>query len=68
MFYYDKEEDVLDIAIGKPQKAVSEEATDDVVMRFDPKTHDIVGFTIINFSSVFLKKVSSVKQPIEIAA
>lgn len=65
--FYDEEGDVLDIAIGDPKKAISEEITEDVILRLDPKTEDIIGFTIINFSSVFLKKMSKTKKPIELA-
>lgn len=52
-FFFDKKGDVLDIAIGKPKKAISREIGNDVVVRIDPKTKEIVGFTILNFEKRF---------------
>lgn len=49
MFSYDKDGDVLDISIGKPQKAISREIEDDFFVRLDPDTKRIVGFSILNF-------------------
>ncbi|NMC43480.1 MAG: DUF2283 domain-containing protein [candidate division Zixibacteria bacterium] len=49
-FDYDKEADVLYAHIGKPRPAYSEETIDGVLIRRDPKTDRIVGFTIINYS------------------
>ena len=37
MFSFDEEGDVLDISIGKPRKAVSEEIKEDVFIRKIPK-------------------------------
>ncbi|MBI2579210.1 MAG: DUF2283 domain-containing protein [Candidatus Aenigmarchaeota archaeon] len=47
-FFYDEDGDVLDISIGKPKKAVSEEIGKDIVVRKD-KRGKIIGFTILNF-------------------
>jgi len=60
-FFFDKKGDVLDIAIGEPKEAVSKEIGNDVVMRIDPKTNEIVGFTILNFEKRFehLEKVET---------
>ncbi len=52
-FFFDKKGDVLDIAIGKPEKAISRELNNDIVVRIDPKTKEIVGFTILNFEKRF---------------
>lgn len=52
-FFFDKKGDVLDIAIGKPEKAISRELDNDIVVRLDPKTKEIVGFTILNFEKRF---------------
>ena len=52
-FSYDKEGDILDIAIGKPQKAISEEISEDVFVRLEPKTQRVVGFMILNFEKRF---------------
>ena len=48
MFYYDEEGDVLDISVGKPKKAKSEEIGNDIIVRKDEKGN-VVGFTILNF-------------------
>ena len=47
-FFYDEEGDVLDISIGKPKKAKSQEIGNDVIVRKDSKGK-VVGFTILNF-------------------
>ena len=50
-YYYDKEADVLYFSQGKPsRKDESKEADDDVVLRIDPTSGKIKGFTILNFS------------------
>jgi uncharacterized protein YuzE len=51
--FYDKEGDILDIAIGEPQVAISEEIGDDILVRRHPETDEIVGWTILNFSCCF---------------
>lgn len=33
MFFYDEEGDVLDICIGKPKKAISEEIGNDIIVK-----------------------------------
>ncbi len=55
-FKYDEHADVLYISLGKPTPAVSEELDDGVVVRRDPDTHKIVGLTIIDFRTTFLKE------------
>ncbi len=52
-FSFDKEGDILDISIGKPQKAISQEIEDDFFVRVDPKTNKIVGLSILNFEKWF---------------
>lgn len=52
-FFFDKKGDALDIAIGKHEKAISRELENDIVVRIDPKTKEIVGFTILNFEKRF---------------
>ena len=54
-FFYDREGDVLDISIGGPKKAISEELEHDVIVRKDPDTKTIIGFTILNFERRFRK-------------
>jgi uncharacterized protein YuzE len=66
MFFYDKDNDIMDISFGKPKVAISEEADDDIVVRIDPKSREILGFTIINFANVFLKRFATKQKPIEL--
>ena len=47
-FLYDEDGDVLDISIGNPKKAKSEEIENNIVVRKDEKGK-VVGFTILNF-------------------
>jgi uncharacterized protein YuzE len=54
-FYYDKEGDILDISIGRPKKAISEEISEDFFLRKDRKTGKIVGFMMLNFEKRFTK-------------
>jgi uncharacterized protein YuzE len=49
-YFFDKEADVLYVSRGEPKAdADSEEVGDGIVARFDPVTHEVVGFTILNF-------------------
>lgn len=52
-FTYDKEGDVLDVAIGSAKKAISREIAEDFFIRFDPKTKEVLGFMILNFQHQF---------------
>ncbi len=52
-FFFDEEGDVLDITIGKPKKAVTKELKDDIAVRCDPVTGEIVGIVILNFRKRF---------------
>jgi len=52
-FFFDKKGDILDIAIGEPSEAMSKELDNDVIMRINPKTKEIMGFTILNFEKRF---------------
>lgn len=63
-FFYDNEGDVLDISVGEPTNAVSEEIDDDVFIRVDNTTKEIVGFSILNFTSWFKDLRSEKKIPI----
>lgn len=63
MFFYDKAGDTLDISIGKPQKALTEEVFDDVFVRTNKK-NEIVGFMILNLTRGFLRQFKSKSKPI----
>lgn len=66
MFFYDKDNDIMDISFGKPKVAISEEVDEDIVVRIDPNSREILGFTIINFANVFLKRFTTKEKPIEL--
>ena len=67
-YFYDQEADVLYISKGKPSaKDISDEIDDGVVGRFDPKTKEIRGLTIISFAKRSQKKTRTVKLPFEIS-
>ncbi len=51
--FYDKEGDVLYLSVGEPREAISEEMDNDVLLRVDPATGDVVGLTILNLASRF---------------
>ena len=52
-FFYDKKSDILDISIGTPQPAISDEIGNDTIVRHHPETDEIIGFTILNFERRF---------------
>ena len=57
-YYYDQEADIAYLSQGKPSpKDVSQETADDVVLRINPRTHKVRGFTILNFSRRAKKSV-----------
>ena len=51
--FYDAEGDVLYLSIGEPRAAVSQEIGNDVLLRVDPETGEVVGLTVLNLSSRF---------------
>ena len=49
-YFFDKEADVLYFTKRKPSpKDISEEVSDSIIVRIDPKTKKIIGFTILDF-------------------
>jgi len=60
-FFFDEEGDVLDITFGNPRKAVAKELRNDIAIRVDPKTGEIVGITILNFMRRFREKKKTEK-------
>ncbi len=67
-FYYDDKGDILDISVGKPRKAISNEIGDDILERIDPETKKIIGFTILNFKKRFKGNKTEQSFPIPIKA
>lgn len=51
--FFDKKGDVMDISVGEPREAISKEIGDDILMRIDPETSEVLGFTVLNFEKRF---------------
>jgi uncharacterized protein YuzE len=50
---YDAEGDVLYASLGAPQPAITDEAEDDVWLRYCPPRPQVVGVTVLNFRRHF---------------
>ena len=61
--FYDREADVLYVNRGKPEYTDYVEHSDDVILRLDPETKQLIGFTIIDFSQHFAKQESDITLP-----
>ena len=61
--FYDREADVLYVARGKPEYTDYVEHSDDMILRLDPETKQLIGFTIIDFSQHFAKQESDITIP-----
>ena len=62
--FYDKQADVLYMSQGKPSPDDdTSETKDEIVVRKDPKTHEIKGFTILNFLKRAARKSSTIDLP-----
>lgn len=65
--YYDKEADVLYFSKGIPSAGdISNETEDEMVIRKNPHTQEVTGFTILNFSKRSKKATKSLKLPVEV--
>ena len=60
---------MLDITIGKPRKAVAKELKNDIAVRCDPETGEIVGIVILNFRKRFeeKKKPEKIELPVKVS-
>ena len=52
-FSYDQKADVFYLSVGKPQKSITREIEDGVLLRFDPKKKVVTGLTILDFEARF---------------
>jgi uncharacterized protein YuzE len=55
-FSYDTEADVLYVSVGRQKSAVGEFLENGVILRRDPKSHRVVGFTIVDFARHFASR------------
>lgn len=62
-YFFDKEADVLYFSQRKPSsRDISREIGEGIIVRIDPLTKKIVGFTILNF----LKRQAKIQTPIKL--
>lgn len=62
--FYDEEADVLYLTKGHPDYTDYVEYRDNLILRFDPETNELIGFTIMDFSMYFTKKDEDIHLPI----
>ena len=67
-FYFGEEGDVLDITFGKPRKAVAKELKNDIAVRVDPESGEVVGIVILNFIKRFRmrKRTERIELPVRV--
>ena len=66
--FYDKQADVLYMSQGKPSPDDdTSETKEEVVVRKDPKTGEVKGFTILNFLKRTENKSSTIPLPANLA-
>ena len=61
--FYDREADVLYVTYGTPEFTDFVEHTKNVILRLDPETKRLIGFTIIDFSHHFAKPEADITLP-----
>ena len=53
---YDSDDDILEVTLGNGAKeAISVEQEDEVFLRLDPETRELVGMTILGFKNYLLE-------------
>jgi len=63
-FFFDREADILYLSVGKSRPALSKEVGDDILVRLDPKSHRVIGCTILNLTKRFGKMKEAEPLPI----
>ena len=63
-FLYDHAADVLYVSKGHPVYTDYVELNDDVILRLNPLTKEIVGFTIVDFIKCFVNKETPSNVPL----
>jgi len=54
-FSYAPSSDEMNIHFGEPRPAIAKEIDDEVYLRIDPKTREVVGLTVLHFRARFGK-------------
>ena len=63
---YDPQSDILEVSIGsRARPAVSIEKEDEVFLRVDPASGEVVGMTILGFKHFFALKLARKNKPVE---
>jgi uncharacterized protein YuzE len=57
---YDKEADVLYMSEGQPRETICQMLDGGVIIRKDPSSKEVIGFTIVDFISHFNKSIPQV--------
>jgi uncharacterized protein YuzE len=65
-FLYDQEADVLYVSQGRPEYTDYVEAGDDLILRLDPQTREVVGFTILDFVAHFSRREPGLRIPLDV--
>lgn len=60
IYRYDWEEDILYVTVGESREAIALEAGEGILIRIDPESDEVVGFTIIDFVARFKRKPEAV--------
>lgn len=63
-FLYDHQADVLNISKGQPVYTDSIALNDQVILRLNPTTQEIVGFSIVDFMSRFANRETPASVPL----
>ncbi len=64
--FYDTEADVLYLTKGHPHYTDYVEYGDNIILRFDPNSKVLVGFTITDFSLTFQKRDAGIHLPFNV--
>ena len=59
---YDEEADVLYLSFSEPQSAMGIDIGEGTIVRYNEKTHDIVGITIISFRERMISELKSYRK------
>ena len=59
---YDEEADVLYLSFSEPQSALGLDIGNGIIVRYNEKTNDILGITIINFRERMINELRSRKK------
>ncbi len=65
-FLYDHAADVLYVSKGHPAYTDYVELNDDVILRLDPQTREVIGFTIVDFVGRFTKNAPALSIPLSV--